>query len=89
MLNNAQDDSVQTARAALRDSPVFALRNLDVSTAGGRLVISGTVNCFYHKQLAQEIVRSVVDGVRVTNAVSVEESPGRPEDVCLSDAFLS
>jgi hypothetical protein len=37
------------------------------------LIISGTVSCFYHKQLAQEVVRSVADGMGVINSVEVVE----------------
>jgi hypothetical protein len=66
-----QDVAVQQARTALAASPIFALRELDVDVVGERLLLSGRVHCFYHKQLAQEIVRNAVEGVRVINAISV------------------
>ena len=88
MLIDTQEDPVRTARAALRDSPVVALRDLDVAAVGERLILSGKVNCFYHKQLAQEVVRSVLDGVRVTNAVSVVDSRRRQDDAYRSDSFI-
>ena len=88
MLRNAQEDPVQRARAALRDSPVVALRELEVGAMGGRVIISGKVNCFYHKQLAQEVVRSVLEGTRVTNAVKVEDSRRRQDDAYLEDSFI-
>jgi len=88
MLRDAQQDAVQRARAALLNSPVVALRDLDVGAVGGRLIISGKVNCFYHKQLAQEVVRSVLEGIRVTNAVSVVDSRRRQDDAYLSDSFI-
>ena len=81
MLKIAQEDAVQRARAALLASPVFALQELDVDIRGERLTISGKVNCFYHKQLAQEVVRNVAEGIRLTNAVSVEDTRSRPNEV--------
>ena len=88
MLIDTQEDPVQTARAALCDSPVVALRDLNVGAVGGRMIISGTVNCFYQKQLAQEVVRSVLKGIRVTNAIEVKDSPNRQDDAYLSDSFI-
>lgn len=88
MLTDPQQDAVQRARAALLASPVVALRDLDVAAVGERLILSGKVNCFYHKQLAQEVVRSVLDGVRVTNVVSVVDSRRRQDDAYVSDSFI-
>ncbi len=73
MFGNAQEAPVRRARAALRASPVFALRDLNVDAVAGQLIISGNVHCYYHKQLAQEVVRGVADGIRVTNSVAVED----------------
>ena len=39
--------------------------------SGDALFISGRVKTFYHKQLAQELVRHVADGVELINAVDV------------------
>jgi hypothetical protein len=77
MLLQTQDVAVQAARAALAASPVFALRELDVDMVGERMIILGSVNCFYHKQLAQEVVRNAATGVRVVNAVSVDDKQNR------------
>jgi len=74
-----QEVTVQKARSALLASPVSTLRELDVGMVGERLVISGTVHCFYHKQLAQEVVRSAVAGVRVMNAISVDDQWNRSD----------
>ena len=41
-------------------------------TEGEALLLSGCVSSFYHKQLAQEVVRSVCRGTCVINSVSVE-----------------
>ena len=40
------------------------------------VIVSGEVHCFYHKQLAQEVVRGVLEGIRVTNAISVRDPRG-------------
>jgi osmotically-inducible protein OsmY len=63
----------QRARAALATSPFYELRDLRVETNGQTLTISGTVSSFYHKQLAQEVVRSVCQGTAVSNAIRVEQ----------------
>lgn len=77
MLLQTQEVAVQKARTALQGSPVSTLRELDVDMAGERLLISGNVHCFYHKQLAQEVVRNAVQGVRVMNAISVDDQWNR------------
>jgi hypothetical protein len=59
------------AQAALASSSVVDLRELTVSRSGTDLLISGRVNCFYHKQLAQETVRPHADNLRLVNSVDV------------------
>ncbi len=64
---------IQTqAQRALSTSPIFDLRHLHVELAEGSLLLSGRVETFYHKQLAQEVVRNVADGLRVVNDIAVE-----------------
>lgn len=64
------------AQQALADSPVAALRELRVeSIDDGSLLISGSVSSFYHKQLAQEVVRAVALGLEVINSVTVKHGP--------------
>lgn len=66
-------DTVQPrAQAALTNSPFYELRELQVEQRNGALVISGCVSSFYHKQLAQEVVRSVCSGIEVVNSIRVE-----------------
>jgi len=64
-------DVVTQAQAALVSSPIQALRELRVQRDGDRLLISGRVDSFYHKQLAQEVVRAIAKGLQVVNAVDV------------------
>ena len=60
------------AQAALTNSPFFELHELQVEQRDGTLFISGNVTSFYHKQLAQEVVRSVCKGIEVSNSIHVE-----------------
>ena len=60
------------AQTALASSPVYELRELQVEHCGESLLISGAVSSFYHKQLAQEVVRSVCEGAEVVNSIRVE-----------------
>ena len=53
-------------------SPILALRELQVQQAGQSLVISGSVDSFYHKQLAQEAIRAVCRDVELVNSVAVD-----------------
>ena len=59
------------AQDALRRSPVYALREISVTHAGDLLRITGEVKSFYHKQLAQEVVRSVTRGIQLVNLINV------------------
>ena len=61
------------AQSALNASPLYDLRELTVEEAADRrLVLRGMVSSFYHKQLAQEMVRAVSDGMPVINSLDVE-----------------
>ncbi len=59
------------AQLALRSSPFFELRELQVEPVQDCLLISGSVSSFYHKQLAQEAVRSVCREIDVINSIHV------------------
>jgi osmotically-inducible protein OsmY len=62
------------AQAALADSPIFDMRMLTVEVAEDTLVLSGSVSSFYHKQMAQELVRTIVGrDVEVINSIAVRE----------------
>jgi len=60
------------AQDALAASPVVALRDLKVDLTDNVLMIRGAVTSFYHKQLAQEAVRAVAEGIAVVNAIDVQ-----------------
>lgn len=73
MLQAATLDVKSRARAALSQSPIQTLRELRVDRVGKTLTLSGRVETFYHKQLAQELVRAIAEDCHcdVVNSVDV------------------
>jgi hypothetical protein len=69
----ALEDVQPRAQAALANSPFYELRQLRVEWRGETLGLSGCVSSFYHKQLAQEVVRSVCNEIEVVNSIQVEQ----------------
>jgi osmotically-inducible protein OsmY len=65
------NDLHDRAQSALTSSPFFELHELQVEQRGGTILLSGNVSSFYHKQLAQEVVRSVCKGIEVINSIQV------------------
>lgn len=59
------------ANRVLKGSHHNALRKLNVEGAGDSIIISGEVHSFYLKQLAQEAVMCVQDGLHLQNRVKV------------------
>jgi hypothetical protein len=57
--------------AALRQSPIPALRKLTVEETEAAVVIGGAVSSYYLKQLAQETVMPVLAGRELHNRVAV------------------
>jgi hypothetical protein len=72
MASNLINDLHNRAQTALSNSPFFELHELQVELRDSTLYISGNVSSFYHKQLAQEVVRSVCQGIEVINSIQVE-----------------
>jgi hypothetical protein len=56
----------------LRKSAVTEIRSLELERTGNQIVLRGVVCSFYYKQLAQELVRSLVAGLEIENEVCVE-----------------
>jgi BON domain len=61
-----------SAAQVLRSSPLPVLRKLAVEETDREVVLSGSVNSYYLKQLAQETVLPVIGGRRLLNRVQVE-----------------
>ncbi len=59
------EDIRPRAQMALEKSPVHELRLLHVEACAQGLMISGSVSSFYHKQLAQEAVRAICEGIDI------------------------
>ena len=57
--------------AALRQSPIPALRKLSVEETDSAVVLCGAVSSYYLKQLAQETVRPALGQRRLCNRVVV------------------
>jgi hypothetical protein len=63
------DVAVQAVRTLQSTHP--ALRHLCVEGSRESLIISGTVTCYYYKQLAQEALRSLLGDLQLVNQVKV------------------
>lgn len=72
MLTSSPSELVSQAQTALSESPFYALRQIQVEQASETgLVLIGKVSTYYQKQQAQEIVRTIVQGLTVDNAIEV------------------
>jgi hypothetical protein len=61
----------QRADQVIRQSPIPALRKLQVQESEAEVVLSGTVPSYYLKQLAQETIMPVLGHRELRNRVSV------------------
>lgn len=69
---NAESETLkQTAQSLLRASPFQELHAVDVVIEDGGLRLRGQVMSFFHKQIAQETIRSVAPGGVVENDLEV------------------
>jgi hypothetical protein len=66
-----QIDALQRAKDALRRSRIGELRRLAVELIDDGIALHGLVSSFYHKQLAQELIRGELDGQEVVNHIQV------------------
>ncbi|HEY2414631.1 MAG TPA: BON domain-containing protein [Pirellulaceae bacterium] len=73
-------DVVALARTVLGRSKIFDIRALDVDQAADSVVLRGSVDSFYHKQLAQEMIKTSLEGVEVINEIRVNYSRDRAAD---------
>ena len=71
-MESTQHEIAQAASMVLASSSVRDLRKIRVDRSDNQIELSGTVSSFYHKQLAQEAIRSVARGMQVINRVDVD-----------------
>lgn len=69
-----ESQSQAKAKQAISSCPVFAIRQTQVDEYDGVLVLSGRVDTWYQKQMAQEIVAAVCCEVQVYNELTVAGS---------------
>jgi len=62
---------LDSAAQRLRDNPLPLLRSLDVIEDDDEVVISGRVNSYFEKQLAQEAIMPVLGPRRLRNMLIV------------------
>jgi len=72
MASAVEMDVCLRAQSVLAQSPIYVLREVQVEQYGDALLLRGRVDTFYHKQMAQELVRNVAEGMRVENALTVD-----------------
>ena len=71
-MNNPQHTVHDKVEAAILLNPHLRRRNMNVSADGNCVRLTGKVNSFFEKQMAQEAVRTVCDGFQVVNSVDVD-----------------
>ena len=59
------------AREILSRSRIYVIRTLEVTQQDDCVVLRGNVDSFYHKQLAQELLRGDLPSVEIINHISV------------------
>lgn len=64
--------TLSAVEQALRQSPIPALRKLNLGETDRVVVLSGSVSSFYLKQLAQETILPLVGQRGLVNRVEVE-----------------
>ncbi len=73
-------DVASLAKAVLANSRIFDLRTLDVDQDSDCVVLRGSVDSFYHKQLAQELIKNSLDGIEVVNEIRVDYRCPSPDE---------
>ena len=65
------DDTLARATAVLSQSRVLRSHILYVRARDGQIVLRGNVSLFYHKQLAQELIRAEIPDATIINEIQV------------------
>lgn len=72
MISSTVTDIQLRVQTALSSCHIHNLRCLTVRLEGDQVFLTGRVDTFYQKQMAQEIVRSVSEEVEVSNSIEVQ-----------------
>ena len=70
-MQTSPDQVARQATDALANSSVRDLRGIHVGGDEHTLELTGRVRSFYHKQLAQEAVKTVAGDLRINNCLAV------------------
>jgi len=73
--SDATGEVVDQAKCALARTAIYCFREIAVESDGAQIVLSGRVSTFYHKQMAQEAVRTIANDIRVCNRIDVTDEP--------------
>jgi hypothetical protein len=65
------DALLRVARRCLAQSPYRELRRVSCEHQRGRLILRGTVRCYYQKQLAQEALANLAGLADIINDIEV------------------
>lgn len=71
IVHAAEPSLVDRINVAIHTNPYFSGRKVKSATEGGRVVLKGTVNTYFQKQMAQEIVRRVEGVEAIENCLEV------------------
>ena len=75
----AADAVLRVARRCLAQSPYRELRRVSCEHNRGRLILRGTVRCYYQKQLAQEALANLAGLADIINQIEViNDADARP-----------
>ena len=76
MFSVAAGDTLARATAVLSRSRIRDLRRATISQEDDCIVLHGRASSYYHKQLAQELIRCELPDVEVINKIQVEYTCG-------------
>ena len=68
---NERNSIESLAVSALRQSPISALHSVEVTEEGEVIVLTGELDSYYCRQLAQEAVIAVTGGRQIHNNIRV------------------
>jgi hypothetical protein len=71
MILLASDGNLTRAEAILARNTALRSRGLSVLNRDGKIILRGKVSLFYHKQLAQELIRAEIPDVMIVNEIQV------------------